>query len=38
MPSTPPAKSPGFGVITGIPYKGINVIMLWSASVLKGHA
>ncbi len=22
----------------GIPYKGINVIMLWSASVLKGHA
>ena len=22
----------------GIPYKGINVIMLWSASVMKGHA
>jgi antirestriction protein ArdC len=22
----------------GIPYKGINVIMLWSASVVKGHA
>ena len=22
----------------GIPYKGINVVMLWSASVIKGHA
>lgn len=22
----------------GIPYKGINVVMLWSAAVLKGHA
>src|SRR5208282_5956585 len=22
----------------GVPYKGINVIMLWSASVVKGHA
>ena len=22
----------------GIPYKGINVVMLWSASVTKGHA
>jgi antirestriction protein ArdC len=34
----PPAKSPCPLRHNGIPYKGINVVMLWSASVVKGYA
>jgi hypothetical protein len=33
-PNMPRAKSPARFGINSIPYKGINVIMLWSASVV----
>ena len=38
MLNTPPNASPGPLRANGIPYNGINVLMLWSAAIEKGYA
>ncbi len=37
-PSMRPGASPGRCAANGIPYQGINVLMLWSAAIEKGYA
>ena len=37
MRSTPPAGSP-VRCVNGVPYRGINVVMLWGAAMEKGYS